>query len=275
MSLPLVPAVSQFDGGAHESSNCSMASGARLMRYATGIKRTGSQVRAQQSDQVGGTSIPDVCRATHKGWSFEPYWAAPNDTNAGRDRLPVRKDGDWIGYNRLRGLLLDGNMVIVQGEYGKIPDRYTLSDSFNGGHAFTVDAYNSTKGYYVCDTLFHEPSPYDGQWLPSTNLHAYAYGLAGSGRIYAAWAKPLPDTGTGGDMDVYEIVESGPYPCTVDSGAKVYDGSGKQTGTLNAPAKPFWAICENKAGTRVAIHGDAAAPRTALGWVDKSKVNRR
>ena len=273
MTLPLVPAKTQFDGGAKQAFNCTMTSGARLMRYATGVNVTGSKLRTYQSDQSGGTSIPDVCRATHKGYDFEPYWAAPRDSNSGTDGIPARKDGDWIGYNRLRGLLLDGNMVILQGNYGKIPDRYALSDTFNGDHAFTLDAWSSSKGYYCVDTLFHEPSSYNGSWIPSSIIHAYAYALAGSGRMYAAWAKPLPDT-SGDEMDIYEIVDGGPYPCTVDAGANVYDGSGKVTATLNRPAQPFWAIAENKDGTRVAIHGKAGAPRTALGWVDKAKVNR-
>jgi hypothetical protein len=111
--------------------------------------------------------------------------------------LPINKMGDYISYQKLRALLGAGYMVDVQGIYGKIPDKYTLSDTFNGAHAFPTDAYSSSRNaYYVVDTLFHvparpgEPDPYVGQWLPSSALHAYAYALAGTGKIYAMWGKP-------------------------------------------------------------------------------------
>lgn len=191
MSLPLVPAISQWDGGPHEHQNCTCASAARLLWYGTGIRASGSSVRSRQSDQSGGTSIPDVMRALHNGWSCEPFWAAPNDSNSGvNPSIPANHQGGFVTEIHLRNLLAQGYMVLTQGDYGNLPILYREQKNFLGDHAFTIDTYNSAKAYYVVDTLPKPGSGYNGRWVPAAALRSYWFGLAGNGKIYAAWIKP-------------------------------------------------------------------------------------
>lgn len=284
MSLPLVPALSQFDGGPLASQNCTATSGARLLLYGRGIRTTGSKVRAQQSDQSGGTSIPDIMRALHRGWSFEPQWAAPNDSNSGRDPIPANRESDWITETKARSLLLDGFMLIWQGDYGNLPLQYREQAGFTDDHAFTVDAFRNTPTfgpeYYVVDTIPRPSEDYDGRWIPRSALIAYSNGLSGAGRIYAAWARPLPDTSTGDDM--FSLPESdGPYPATVDANTPVYDSVTDTTPrqTINAPGKPFTVVGAGSAkdtattGRRV-IYGRYSGAPVRLGYVDVGRINR-
>ena len=69
-----------------------------MRRYAAGLRITGSELRARQSDQVGGTSIPDVCRALAT-YGFRPPWAAPMDGTP----VPANYNGSYISPARLRG----------------------------------------------------------------------------------------------------------------------------------------------------------------------------
>ena len=200
--LPLVPFVSQWDSTVHASRNCTCASAARLARYERGITITGGAVRARQSDQTGGTSIPDVMRGLHNGWSIEPKWAAPNDSNGRGDPIPANRTGDYISPTRLQGLLRDGYMVLVQGDYGALPITYREQANFTDDHAFTVDAYEAGRGYYVVDTLPRNGSGYKGRWIPTLYIHRYAYALAGSGRIFAAWTRPDPRYGNDVPADI-------------------------------------------------------------------------
>lgn len=241
MTLPLVPAKTQFDGSDHAAENCSCASGARLMRYATGTNVSGGAVRSHQSDQSGGTSIPDVMRALHNGWSFEPVWASSNDSNGGGSPQPANKVSGWIDADRLQALLGKGYMVMLQGDYGDLPVKYREQTTFRDDHCFTLDSFDKTApgltgaGYYAVDTIPRAASGYDGRWIPLVAIHSYAYGLAGTGRFYAAWARPasLPDTGTEGD--VFDKPFSIPQqPSMAESkGAKLYTNA-SFTGTSYA-----------------------------------------
>ncbi|MFH0750998.1 MAG: hypothetical protein V2B17_04110, partial [Chloroflexota bacterium] len=75
---PRVPPISQFDGGPLGPANCTMASGAMLGRLGYGIVTTGSQLRALQPDQEGGTSIADLQVAIAKwGVSFNQGAISP------------------------------------------------------------------------------------------------------------------------------------------------------------------------------------------------------
>lgn len=236
-AVPLVPAKTQFDGGPHASTNCTATSGARLLRYATGINVTGSAVRAKQSDQSGGTSIPDIMRALHNGWSLEPSWASPDDSNGGRSARPANRVATYIGAANLKGLLGQGYMVIVQGDYGNLPLRYREQASFTDDHAFTVDAYAVRSGVpsvYVVDTIPRASEHYEGRWIPLTALLAYAYGLAGQGRIYAAWAKP-PKPAPEDDMEAFGAPQH-PSTATAKRATKLWTRSDRTGTSYDIPA---------------------------------------
>lgn len=190
--LPLVPPVSQFDGGPHASENCAAASMARLRRYMTGVPTTGTQVRVNQSDQVGGISIPDaLCALRRMAPIVRPNWAAPYDTTAKPN--PINRISGATTSAGIIHLLEEGYMVVMQGDYGNLPVEWREQKTFTGDHAFTLDAVfgtTSTRAGYVVDTIPHYGTGYQGRVIPWTALMQYAYGLAGNGRIYAAWGKP-------------------------------------------------------------------------------------
>lgn len=222
LPLPLVPPISQFDGGALAAENCTMASTARLLRYGFAIKTTGSRLRACQSDQVGGTSIPDAARAVGKCHDKVIQWASPNDGVP----VPAGRIGDFISPTRLRDLLDGHYMVLVQGDFDQILDPYRVGSVFMGDHAFTVDGRRFVRdrktGFlreqaYVVDTQPKATSGYLGVWMPFSMLLNYAFKYAGNNRIYAAWTKPpeLPDTGTEPDMPGLAITDFHVQPGTV------------------------------------------------------------
>ena len=190
--LPLVPPVSQFDGGPKASQNCMAASIARLRRFLTGVPTTGTQVRSHQSDQVGGISIPDgLCALRRMAPVVRPNWAAPFDSSAKPD--PINHIGGTITEAALIHLLEEGNMVVVAGDYGDLPVEWREQKSFRDDHAMTFDAVfgvSSTRAAYVVDTIPKPGSGYQGRVIPWKALMAYAHGLAGPGRIYATWGKP-------------------------------------------------------------------------------------
>jgi len=275
---PYVRQVSQWDGTAHQAANCTCATTARMLLFGWGIVTSGGQVRAAQSDQIGGTSLPDVLRAMKNRWGKNADgWAAPNDGLP----IPANKKGGWITTATLWNLLADPRtMVAVQGDYGDLPLAYREQATFRDDHTFSVDSVRDTpsrgKEAYVVDTIPRYSENYDGRWMPWNVLLAYAFGLAGQGRVYAFWVRtrqsaPTPPT----EVPVYELTDSRwPYPVTVDNDTKVYDEDGNVTGEISAPSKPFMVIAENESGTRVWLHGAGQAPRTKLGLVDKSRVNR-
>lgn len=275
-TLPLVPAVSQWDGSSHQSGNCTCASCARLARYAFGIVTTGGRIRACQSDQSGGTSLPDVLRALRNCFGKTVSWAAPNDSNDGLNSPPPGRVADWITPARLVDLLEAGYMAMVQGDYGDLPLAYREQASFVADHTFTVDATRVQSGArqaYIVDTIPKYGTGYDGRWIPWSALMRYAHGLAGAGRIYAAWAKPAK---AATEDEMYSIPgEPVPFPVTVDMNTPVYD-SGEDTSPrseLDAPTKPFLAVAESKDGKRWALYGRSDS-KVRLGWVDKTRCNK-
>jgi hypothetical protein len=86
-------------------------------------------------------------------------------------------------------------MVMIQGDYGNLPMQYRKQGSFTGDHTFTADAVREHPvtglyEYFVVDTIPRPHTLYRGEWIPGSAIMAYAYGLAGQGRIFAMWGKP-------------------------------------------------------------------------------------
>jgi hypothetical protein len=171
---PRVPPITQFDGGPLGSANCTMASGAMLARLGYGIVTTGSQLRARQPDQEGGTSLADLQLAIGTwGVSFSQGAISPL---------------------QLRALLYAGAGAVVQVTYGAIPVSLRLQASFTGGHAIYLDGFRpaGTDGpaaYFVIDPLGPTWSGYRGAWWPAEIVEAAALAFGG-GRAYTAWAFP-------------------------------------------------------------------------------------
>ncbi len=171
---PRVPPISQFDGGPLGSANCTMASGAMLARLGYGIVTTGSQLRALQPDQEGGTSLADLQVAIGRwGVSFSQGAISPI---------------------QLRALLYAGAGAVVQVAYGSIPASLRLQADFTGGHAIYLDGFrpagtDGPAGYYVIDPLGPTWSGYKGSWWPADVVEAAALDFGG-GAAYTAWAFP-------------------------------------------------------------------------------------
>jgi hypothetical protein len=171
---PRVPPITQFDGGPLGNANCTMASGAMLARLGFGIVTTGSQLRALQPDQVGGTSLADLQVAIKKwGVSFSQGAISPL---------------------QLRALLYAGAGAALQVTYGKIPVALRLQKSFTGGHAIYLDGFrpagaDGPAGYFVIDPLGPTWAGYKGSWWPADVVEAAALNFGG-GSAYTAWAFP-------------------------------------------------------------------------------------
>jgi len=171
---PRVPPVSQFDGGPLGPANCTMASGAMLARLGYGIVTTGSQLRALQPDQVGGTSIADLQVAI-------ATWGVSFSQGA-------------ISPLQLRALLYAGAGAVVQVAYGAIPAALRLQADFTGGHAIYLDGFrpagtDGPAGYFVIDPLGPTWTGYRGAWWPADVVEAAALAFGG-GTAYTAWAFP-------------------------------------------------------------------------------------
>jgi hypothetical protein len=172
--FPRVPPITQFDGGPLGNVNCTMASGAMLARLGFGIVTTGSQLRALQPDQEGGTSLADLQVAIKK-------WGVAFDQGA-------------ISPLQLRALLYAGAGAVIQVDYGLIPVGLRLQKNFTGGHAMYLDGFRpaGTDGpaaYYVIDPLGPTWAGYKGAWWPAATVEAAATSFGG-GKAYTSWAFP-------------------------------------------------------------------------------------
>jgi hypothetical protein len=171
---PRVPPITQFDDGPLARANCTMASGAMLARLGYGIVTTGSQLRARQPDQEGGTSISDLQVAIASwGVSFSQGAISPL---------------------QLRALTYAGAGAVLQVDYGKIPVSLRLQADFTGGHAIYLDGFrpagaDGPAGYYVIDPLGPTWAGYRGAWSPADVVEAAALAFGG-GTAYTAWAFP-------------------------------------------------------------------------------------
>lgn len=171
---PRVPPITQFDGGPLGPANCTMASGAMLARLGYGIVTTGSQLRALQPDQVGGTSLADLQAAI-------ATWAVSFNQGA-------------ISPLQLRALLYAGAGAVLQVSYAVIPVSLRLQSDFTGGHAIYLDGFRpaGTDGpaaYFVIDPLGPTWAGYKGAWWPAGIVEAAALAFGG-GTAYTAWAFP-------------------------------------------------------------------------------------
>ena len=186
--FPRVVPITQFDGGPLQASNCTMAAGAMLARLGFGIVATGSQLRALQPDQEGGTSLADLEVAIERyGVSFS--------------RAP-------ISALQLRALLYAGAGAVIQGIYGVVPVDLRLQKDFTSGHAIYLDGFRPASAdgpaaFYVIDPL---GPGYRGGWWPADVVEAFGAAFGG-GSIYAAWAFPGGRTPTS-----YPVLPPDAYP---------------------------------------------------------------
>ena len=174
-SVPRVPAVTQFDGGPLQAVNCTMAAGAMLARLGFGVVATGSQIRALQDDQDGGTNFENLQTAVGRGWGIHFARGA-------------------LSPLQLRALLYAGAGSVISGFYGELPEGIRLQKSFTGGHAIYVDAFrppgaSGPAAYYVMDPIGRTWQGYQGSWWPADAVERFATKFGG-GRIYTAWAFP-------------------------------------------------------------------------------------
>jgi hypothetical protein len=172
-SVPRVPAISQFDGGPLQSVNCLMASGAMLARLAFGIVTTGSQLRALQDDQEGGTNFGNLDQALERGWCVHFFKGA-------------------VTPLQFRALLYAGAGAVVSVVYGEVPVGIRLQTSFTGNHAIYIDAFrpagaDGPAAYYVMDPIGRTWQGYKGGWWPADAVE-HAATVFGGGLISTTWA---------------------------------------------------------------------------------------
>jgi hypothetical protein len=171
-SVPRIPAITQFDGGPLQSVNCTMAAGAMLARLAFGIVTTGSQLRALQDDQQGGTNFGDLETAVSRGWGVRFFKGATT---------PLQ----------LRALLYAGAGATISVIYGEIPETVRLQKSYTGNHAIYLDAFrpagpDGPAAYYVMDPIGRTWEGYKGGWWPAADVERAATDLGG-GLVDTAW----------------------------------------------------------------------------------------
>ena len=171
--LPRVPSITQFDGGPLQNVNCVMAAGAMLARLGYGIITTGTELRAHQSDQSGGTTLQDLDAAVSDGWG-------------------VHFARGYVSVLTFRQLLYGGAGAVIIVHYGGLPVGDRNQPSFTGDHAMYIDAFapsNGTDGarYYVLDPIGKPWQGYNGQWVNAADLEHAAL-VFGGGGIVASWA---------------------------------------------------------------------------------------
>ena len=196
--FPRVVPISQFDGGPLQAFNCTMAAGAMLARLGYGIVTTGSQLRALQPDQEGGTSLSDL--------------------EVAMGRYGVAFSQAPITTLQLRALLYAGAGAVVQGTYGDVPVDLRLQKDFTAGHAIYLDGFRPASAdgpaaYYVVDPLGPTWTGYRGGWWPADVVEAFATAFGG-GAVDAAWAFPGGHTPT-----TYPILPPASYPSPTPPGS--------------------------------------------------------
>ncbi len=189
--FPRVVPITQFDGGPLQASNCTMAAGAMLARLGFGIVTTGSQLRALEPDQEGGTSLSDLA------------------VSIGRYRVSFSQAA--ISPLQLRALLYAGAGAVVQGTYGDVPVDLRLQKDFTAGHAIYLDGFRPASpdgpaAYFVIDPLGPTWTGYRGGWWPADVVERFATTFGG-GSVYAAWAFPGGKTPT-----TYPVLPPAAYP---------------------------------------------------------------
>lgn len=176
--FPRVAPISQFDGGALQAYNCTLASGAMLARLASGIVTDGSTLRGLQDKQVGGTSLNNLSQALWHGYGVSYQYGL-------------------VSLPSLKALLRAGYGAVAQGVYGEVPVQLRLQADFTGGHAIYLDGYfpgDSTHGipeaYYVIDPLGYPWAGYEGDWWPAAAVDQFLTAFSGGSRASAMWAYP-------------------------------------------------------------------------------------
>jgi hypothetical protein len=172
-TTPRVELTTQFDGGPLQGSNAVPAAGAMLARLAFGIVATGSQLRALDADQEGGTSLASLVAALSDRWGY-------------------RLSAGYLSSDELRRLLASGAGAVIIVDYGLIPLDLHQQAGFSGAHAIYLDGYRPASrtdpaAYYVMDPMGQPWQGYHGDWWPADIVDRAATEFGGR-RIAAAWA---------------------------------------------------------------------------------------
>jgi len=171
--IPRVDHITQFDAGPLQGGNAAPAAGAMLARLGFGIVTTGSQLRALESDQEGGTSLGDLAEAL-------------------ADRWDINVSEGYLASADLRELLSSGAGAVIIVNYGVLPIAERQQADFVGSHAIYVDAFRPASStdpaaYYVLDPMGVPWHGYHGDWWPADIVDRAAMDVGGR-RIVALWA---------------------------------------------------------------------------------------
>lgn len=152
-------------GSDHGWCNCTMASGAMALDFATQgrLAKWGGDLRHRQGDLDGGTDLYDLREA------FAAY---------GED-LVIRSGRGWDALKQDRA---EGRFLVVQGE-GNVPG----SETFDGGHACAVGP-ETRDG----DWLFGDPLASGWQWVPPSKVRDWMEAWAGPGLAWARTTREVP-----------------------------------------------------------------------------------
>ena len=218
--------ISQFDGGPLAKANCTLAAGAMLALIAFGVVTTGTVLRENQDDQVGGAGLDDLTLAR----------GAPITT---RSRPARWACAIWLAAGA-------GYGVVIQGKYSEVPPALRLQRDFLGGHAIDLDGYfagdaDTPAAFYVIDPLGRPDYP--GSRWPAPVIEAFGCKLSGTARIWSAWAPPL--NGLPGKAVKPDV------PPVPPSGGNQAGESTDETGDVPPRARPnpgHWKATRNPAG---------------------------
>ena len=226
--IPRVDHITQFDHGPLQGSNAVPAAGAMLARLGFGIVTTGSQLRALDSDQEGGTSLASLGEAL-------------------ADRGDVIVSEGYLASADLRELLSSGAGAVIAVDYGSIPDAQRQQPAFVGAHAIYVDGFRPASStnpaaYYVLDPMGISSQGYDGDWWPADLVDRAAMAF-GERRIVALWAfaggvNAAPPPSGSGPLD--EAIGDDPSPQTPDDADRLLMESATRGGLV---IEPILGVC--------------------------------
>lgn len=175
------------------TNNCAFASVAMLID-----KWTGGAVRPSQNDMRAASGVPQT-----NGVGFSQLSRAV----AAVTRIDLRfspRGGDALTWDELLARLAKGAGAVIAGDYSDFPRHYqrwapgfaALGPKLSG-HAVYVEQYQRNRDggrVWLMDPL-GRGSRFDGEWISTRDLHAFAWRYAGGFVAAAATPEPQPLSG--------------------------------------------------------------------------------
>jgi hypothetical protein len=164
--------------------DCTLASAAMLVDYASGGMRRPS--RAEMRDSSGVVDRLGMSDPTTLGDAARAVGAlAPEVT------LSTPAAGLRVNWDAFLGRLAAGDGAVIQGRYGDLSPQYRRWDTgFDGGHALFVLAGPNPDTLWVMDPL--APAGWSGEAIPASEIRRFAAAYTyADGSLSVALATPI------------------------------------------------------------------------------------